>query len=503
MFVYLAVTHLGGAGVWVACSCSPITGRSATPARSPRRAGRRRWCRRGAVGFGTKAGLMPLHSWLPRAHPVAPAHMSALMSGVMIKVALYGLIRVLFEWLGADAALDRALAARRWALVSALGGVLYALVQHDLKRLLAFHSIENVGIIVLGLGASLAVRARRRAAVGARSRSRRRCCTCSTTRSSRRCCSSAPARSSARSAALELDRLGGLLRRMPWTGGAFLVGSMAIAGLPPLNGFASEWLTLQALLHVALDPPVGVALVAGALALAGAGRDRGAGAAAASSRSSGWSLLGRRAAAAACASGRAAAAACAPGWSRSRCCASCSALVPGPARPDAGRAGARGDATPPVRHAGLTVPGTGSLPALGLAVALLVLIAALILAARGSRRRRARAGVGLRAARRRRRWAGLGRLHQAAAARARGGAAARAARSRSCEERGVVQGSPTHGEVPHLFDTLLYEPTMRAGAARRGASRGGCSPAACAPTPLYLLALVLALLALVALGALG
>ena len=117
------------------------------------------------VGFGTKAGLVPLHSWLPRAHPVAPAHLSALMSGVMIKVALYGLIRVEFEWLGATPRwLGIALLAL--GLLSALGGVLYALVQHDLKRLLAFHSIENVGIIALGLGASLLLRARRRARVG-------------------------------------------------------------------------------------------------------------------------------------------------------------------------------------------------------------------------------------------------------------------------------------------------------------------------------------------------
>ena len=106
------------------------------------------------VGFGTKAGLMPLHSWLPRAHPVAPAHLSALMSGVMIKVALYGLVRVLFEW-AAPAPEWSGLLVLGIGLLSALGGVLYALFQHDLKRLLAFHSIENVGIVALGLGASI------------------------------------------------------------------------------------------------------------------------------------------------------------------------------------------------------------------------------------------------------------------------------------------------------------------------------------------------------------
>ena len=154
---------------------------------------------------------------------------------------MYGLIRVEFQWLGATPRW-LALACSRSALLSCLGGMLWALVQHDLKRLLAYSSIENVGIIALGARRVDAARRRRRARHGRRSRSRRRCCTSPTTRSSRRCCSSARALSSAPSAVSSLDHLGGLLRRMPWTGGAFLIGSMAIAGLPPLNGFASEWL---------------------------------------------------------------------------------------------------------------------------------------------------------------------------------------------------------------------------------------------------------------------
>ena len=200
VFAYLAITHLGGAGVWIAMLALAQHGAIGDPAAlAAAGAGTQTLVAIAAlVGFGTKAGLMPLHSWLPRAHPVAPAHLSALMSGVMIKVALYGLIRVEFEWLGATP---------RWlgitllalGLLSALGGVLWALVQHDLKRLLAFHSIENVGIIALGLGASLLF-ARAGARDGRRSRSPPRCCTSPTTRSSRRCCSSARARSSARSA---------------------------------------------------------------------------------------------------------------------------------------------------------------------------------------------------------------------------------------------------------------------------------------------------------------
>ena len=132
---------------------------------------------------------MPLHVWLPRAHPIAPAPVSALMSGVMIKVAIYALVRVLVDWLGVLPVWFGVLVLALGAF-SAVGGVVYALFQHELKRLLAFHSIENVGIIVLGLGACLVLRARG-AERGRRSRSRPRCCTRSTTRSSRRCCSSA------------------------------------------------------------------------------------------------------------------------------------------------------------------------------------------------------------------------------------------------------------------------------------------------------------------------
>jgi hydrogenase-4 component B len=191
------------------------------------------------VGFGTKAGIIPSHVWLPEAHPAAPSHVSALMSGVMIKTGIYGILRVLIFlgpvqlWWG-------------WALI-ALGllsgvlGVLFALAQHDLKRLLAYSSVENIGIIVMGLGVgllgvsaglpmlaffgfaggllhvvnhalfkSLLFMSAGSVAHGAHTR--------------------------------EIDHLGGLLKRMPWTAGTFLVGAVAISGLPPLNGFVSEFL---------------------------------------------------------------------------------------------------------------------------------------------------------------------------------------------------------------------------------------------------------------------
>jgi formate hydrogenlyase subunit 3/multisubunit Na+/H+ antiporter MnhD subunit len=193
------------------------------------------------VGFGTKAGFMPFHVWLPEAHPAAPSHVSALMSGVMIKTGIYGLVRALTFlgtpplWWG-------------WLLIgigltSGVLGVLFALVQHDLKRLLAYHSVENIGIIALGLGVGLlGVSADLPALIvlgfggallhvlnhalfkgllflgagavwhGA--------------------------------GTLEIERLGGLLKRMPWTAATFLIGAVAICGLPPLNGFVSEFLII-------------------------------------------------------------------------------------------------------------------------------------------------------------------------------------------------------------------------------------------------------------------
>ncbi|MFZ0693781.1 MAG: hydrogenase 4 subunit B [Alphaproteobacteria bacterium] len=198
------------------------------------------------VGAGSKAGLVPLHAWLPLAHPAAPSHVSALMSGVMTKVAVYAVVRILFDLVGG---------AQWWwgAIVLALGGltavmgVLYALMQHDLKRLLAYHTVENIGIIFIGLGLALAFQAN----------------------------GLVPAAALALSAALfhvfnhsvfksllffgagavqtatgerDMERLGGLIARMPQTACLFLVGSAAISALPPLNGFASEWLTLQAIL---------------------------------------------------------------------------------------------------------------------------------------------------------------------------------------------------------------------------------------------------------------
>jgi hydrogenase-4 component B len=497
VYAYLAITHLGGAGVWIAMLTLARHGAIGDPAAlAAQGVGVQTLVAVAAlVGFGTKAGFIPLHSWLPRAHPVAPAHLSALMSGVMIKVALYGLIRVEFEWLGATP-LWLGLTLLAIGLLTALGGVLWALVQPDLKRLLAFSSIENVGIVALGLGASLlfAQAGASDWAAIAFGAALLQIANHAIFKALLFLCAGAFERAVG---ALELDRLGGLLRRMPWTGGAFLVGSMAIAGLPPLNGFASEWLTLQSLLHVALDRPLGVALAAG-VALAGLAATAAL-ALLCFVKVVGLVLLGpaRRA--------ECAAASDAPIAMRAAMAALavlCVALgvVPGLVVPTL--AGLAPGAEPEVlaRHAGLAVPGTGSLPALALVVAV-VGLTVLLVRARGARRTAPAPtwacgqpvvpALG---------WTSAGftkplRLVLESLLRPR-------RELEVVEERGLVQSISYTSEVGSLVDRTLYEPTIRAGlrgaeVARRLQTGNVRTYAA------YLLALVLGLLALVRIGVLG
>jgi hydrogenase-4 component B len=229
------------------------------------------------IGFGVKAGVIPLHVWLPEAHPAAPSSISALMSGVVIKSGIYGIVRVCVFGLGRP--------RLSWAVIvvvlgglSAVLGVLYALMQHDLKRLLAYHSVENIGIILLGFGAGMVGLAYGRpelAWIGVAA-------------GLYHVLNHAVFKGllflGAGDVVLttgtrQIEQFGGLLRRMPWTGLFFLVGAMAISGLPPLNGFASEWLTFQGFLYgfrgsteplVHLLFPLGAGLLALTTALAAA-----------------------------------------------------------------------------------------------------------------------------------------------------------------------------------------------------------------------------------------
>ena len=199
---------------------------------------------------------MPLHVWLPRAHPIAPAHVSALMSGVMIKVALYGLMRVLFDWLDAAAAVARRRGAGARRDLRARRHPLRALPARAQAAARAVARSRTSGSSCSGSAPPRSC-APRRAAAGRRSRSPRRCCTRSTTRSSRRCCSSAPARSSAPCTGSSSTGSAACCAACRGPAARSCVGAAAIAGLPPLNGFVSEWLTLQALLHLALTGSVG------------------------------------------------------------------------------------------------------------------------------------------------------------------------------------------------------------------------------------------------------
>jgi formate hydrogenlyase subunit 3/multisubunit Na+/H+ antiporter MnhD subunit len=198
------------------------------------------------IGTGSKAGLVPLHVWLPLAHPAAPSHVSALMSGVMTKVAVYGFVRIAFDLLG-DPAWWWSMVVLALGGITAVMGVLYALMQHDLKRLLAYHTVENIGIIFIGLGLALAFKANAMplAAALALTAGLLHVLNHSLFKSLLFFGSGAVLNATGER---DMERLGGLIHRMPQTAFVFLVGCAAISALPPLNGFVSEWLTFQAIL---------------------------------------------------------------------------------------------------------------------------------------------------------------------------------------------------------------------------------------------------------------
>src|SRR5438045_3620818 len=198
------------------------------------------------IGAGSKAGLVPLHVWLPLAHPAAPSHVSALMSGVMTKVAVYGFIRIVFDLLGPPA-WWWSMVVLALAGVTMVMGVLYALMQHDLKRLLAYHTVENIGIIFIGLGLALAFTAYGMAWAAALALTAALLHVLNHSLFKSLLFFGAGAVLTA-TGERDMEHLGGLIHRMPQTAFAFLIGCVAISALPPLNGFVSEWLTFQAIL---------------------------------------------------------------------------------------------------------------------------------------------------------------------------------------------------------------------------------------------------------------
>jgi len=222
------------------------------------------------IGFGAKAGFVPFHVWLPEAHPAAPSHVSALMSGVMIKMGLYGLLRVL-TFLGAPAPWW-GLTLASLGLLTALVGVSLAVAQRDMKRVLAYSSIENMGLIGLALGVGMWCSAGGMASLAA----------LATAAGLLHIWSHALMKGLMFLAAgsvlhgtgtKDMEKLGGLMKRMPWTGGAMMAGAVAISALPPMNGFVSEWLLYLSLMKCGLATNGGRSLTAflavGLLALVG------------------------------------------------------------------------------------------------------------------------------------------------------------------------------------------------------------------------------------------
>jgi hydrogenase-4 component B len=228
------------------------------------------------VGFGTKAGIIPLHLWLPRAHPIAPSPVSALMSGVMLKTAVYGFVRFAFDFLGGGPPWWGYIVLLAGA-VSGLLGVLYAIGEHDLKRLLAYHSVENIGIIYLGLGTSLLFLAFHAPLSAALALIAALFHTFNHALFKSLLFLGAGAISCA-TGTVDLEELGGLQSRMPFTGTTFLIACCSIVGLPLFNGFISEWLTLRSFLagsvltntkaQIVLPLMVGVLALIGGLAAA-------------------------------------------------------------------------------------------------------------------------------------------------------------------------------------------------------------------------------------------
>jgi hydrogenase-4 component B len=198
------------------------------------------------IGTGSKAGLVPLHAWLPLAHPAAPSQVSGLLSGVMTKVAVYAFVRIVFDLMG-EPAWWWSMVVLALAGVTCVMGVLYALMQHDLKRLLAYHTVENIGIIFIGLGLALAFQAHGLgwAAALAFTAALLHVFNHSLFKNLLFLGSGAVLGATHER---DMEHLGGLIHRMPLTAFTFLVGCVAISALPPLNGFVSEWLTFQAIL---------------------------------------------------------------------------------------------------------------------------------------------------------------------------------------------------------------------------------------------------------------
>lgn len=268
--IYLVVTHTGtlalfGLFAWWGKNAPDLTFASLAAVAPRLPSGGAAVLVLALIGFGLKAGLVPMHFWLPQAHAAAPSHVSAIMSGVVIKMGIYGLLRVI--------ALMGVVPAW-WAwVVLALGvasgvlGVVWALAQHDIKRLLAFHSVENIGIILMGMGVGALGLAYGHPMVAVLGFAGAALHTLNHALFKSLLFLGAGSAIHA-TGTRDVERFGGLARRMPRTTVAFLIASIAIVGLPPLNGFVSEWVVYRAMLRVGLVADVSRLAIFAAVALA-------------------------------------------------------------------------------------------------------------------------------------------------------------------------------------------------------------------------------------------
>lgn len=213
------------------------------------------------IGFGTKAGIVPLHIWLPYAHPQAPSYISSIMSGVMIKTALYGILRFVFFILGVQSSWW-GVVVLILAVISCLAGVIYALMEQDIKKLLAYSSVENIGIILLGIGLSMFFLSLNipYLAVFSLIAGLYHLINHAIFKGLLFLCAGSVYEATG---TRDIEKLGGLIKKIPQTAAYFLTGAMAISALPPLNGFVSEWLTLQAFFLGAINVMGGAKLFLG------------------------------------------------------------------------------------------------------------------------------------------------------------------------------------------------------------------------------------------------
>jgi formate hydrogenlyase subunit 3/multisubunit Na+/H+ antiporter MnhD subunit len=263
-WVYLVATHLGTASLLVLFAWLARDAGSLDFARWSRSETGATWLFALAlIGFGSKAGFFPFHVWLPEAHPVAPSHVSALLSGVMVKLGIYGLLRIVVVLGEPDPAWGALLLAT--GLASAIHGALNLLVQRDLKRCLAYSTVENLGIVAVGLGLGLLVG--RPSATPLATLALAGGLLHVWNHALFKSLLFLAAGSVASGAGtLDVERMGGLLRRMPWTGACLLVGGAAICALPPLNGFVGEFLIYVAALRVVAAGTPATAAALGAIA---------------------------------------------------------------------------------------------------------------------------------------------------------------------------------------------------------------------------------------------